>query len=113
MTGFFDTSPATTTQTTNQTNAAMNLATDISATISYVSGLKDRGAQREEDLFFLNETAQTAALIEVCFVDSEMDVALYKEHFHIICEAIAEVLAGKNDVTAGEEPPERDRKSTR
>ena len=88
-------------------DAAMNLATDISATISYVSGLIDRGAKREEDLFFLNETAQTAALIEVCFVDSEMDVALYKEHFHIICESIAEVIAGKNDVTAGEEPPER------
>ena len=84
-------------------DAAMNLATDISATIAYVSGLKDRGAKREEDLFFLNETAQTSALIETCFVDSEMDVALYKENFGVICESIAEVLAGK-DITVVEEP---------
>src|SRR6516225_6243577 len=84
-------------------DAAMNLATDISATIAYVSGLIDRGAKREEDLFFLNETAQTSALIEICFVDSEMDVALYKENFGVICESIAEVLAGK-DITVVEEP---------
>jgi N-acetylmuramoyl-L-alanine amidase len=87
-------------------DAAMNIATDVSATIAYVSGLKDRGAKRNEDLYFLNETAETSVLVEVAFVDSEADVALYKENFHIICRSIAEVLAGRDSV-AQEEEPER------
>jgi N-acetylmuramoyl-L-alanine amidase len=36
-----------------------------------------------------------AILIEVCFVDSEADVALYGEQFDEICKAIANVLAGR------------------
>jgi hypothetical protein len=38
-------------------------------------------------------------------VDSEMDVALYKENFGVICQSIAEVLAGKDTIVM--EEPER------
>ncbi|MEO4052589.1 N-acetylmuramoyl-L-alanine amidase [Solibacillus sp. CAU 1738] len=64
------------------------LALKISDVISNVSGLNNRGAKKRVDLAFLN-ALQDAILIEVCFVNSELDVALYKQHFHAICRAIA------------------------
>ena len=43
-------------------------------------------------------------LIEVCFVDSSADVALYQKHFGIICSEIAEALSGE---AATKPEPER------
>jgi N-acetylmuramoyl-L-alanine amidase len=37
-------------------------------------------------------------LIEVCFVDSTADAAIYDSKFDQICEAIATVLGGKERV---------------
>ena len=45
------------------------------------------------DLAFLNGTNKPAILIEVCFVSSTVDVAIYKRDFEKICQAIAECLA--------------------
>ncbi|KYG91958.1 N-acetylmuramoyl-L-alanine amidase [Metasolibacillus sp. FSL K6-0083] len=64
------------------------LASKISAAISQVSGLRNRGAKQRTDLAFLNALPQ-AILIEVCFVNSKYDVACYQRHFPLICKAIA------------------------
>jgi len=42
------------------------LAADISAAISNVSGLKNRGAKQNKGLFFLAHTAAPAVLLEIC-----------------------------------------------
>ncbi|MGE8036840.1 N-acetylmuramoyl-L-alanine amidase [Lysinibacillus sp. NPDC093692] len=70
-----------------------DLSAKVSATISKASGLKDRGPKQRTELYFLKNTYKPAILIEVCFVDSEADVALYHKNFNAICAAIAEVLA--------------------
>ena len=44
-------------------------------------------------LVYLKNTNRPCYLIEVCFVDSELDVALYKANFNAICNSIAESLA--------------------
>ena len=69
------------------------LAKEVSAAIAGV-GFIDRGAKKRTDLFFLNNTDKPAILIEVCFVDSEADAALYAEDFEQICCNIAAVLGG-------------------
>ena len=57
------------------------LAQKVATAISTVSGLKNRGPKKRTDLFFLNNTNEPAILIEVCFVDSQADVNLYREGF--------------------------------
>lgn len=64
----------------------------VSKAISDASGLKNRGAKKRTDLFFLNNTEQPAILIEVCFVNSTVDVSLYRKNFEEICRAIANQL---------------------
>ena len=71
---------------------ADDLATKVSAAISKVSWLKDRGAKKRTDLGFLSHTTRPAILIEVCFVNSRVDVLLYQEHFDRICHSIAEAI---------------------
>jgi len=67
------------------------------------NGLINRGAKRRTDLYFLNQTACPAILIEVCFVDSEADVDVYKSQFDAICESIAATLMGEEtEVETGE-----------
>lgn len=65
----------------------------ISKAISNASGLKNRGAKQSTELYFLRKTEKPAYLIEVCFVESRPDVALYQEHFEAICQAIAKEAA--------------------
>lgn len=55
-------------------------------------GFINRGAKERTDLFFLNNTAMPAILIEVCFVDSVRDAEIYGSQFGEICAAIAEVF---------------------
>jgi N-acetylmuramoyl-L-alanine amidase len=57
-------------------------------------GFINRGAKKRTDLFFLNQTTMPSILIEVCFVDSSADAAVYGDEFNAICEAIADVLGG-------------------
>jgi N-acetylmuramoyl-L-alanine amidase len=56
------------------------------------TGFVDRGSKYRSDLYFLNETAGPAILIEVCFVDSEADAAAYGQNFDEICASMASVL---------------------
>lgn len=70
------------------------LAARVSKAISDSSGLINRGAKRRTDLYFLNSTARPAILIEVCFVDSSADVAIYNSKFEQICQAIAHSIVG-------------------
>jgi hypothetical protein len=48
-------------------------------------------------LFFLNNTAMPALLLEICFVDSQADADLYGDNFEYICEAVATVLGGEGE----------------
>jgi N-acetylmuramoyl-L-alanine amidase len=73
------------------------LAGEVAAAIAAEGGLINRGSKKRTDLFFLNETAGPAILIEVCFVDSEADAELYRENFDAICDAIADVLGGEDE----------------
>ena len=92
------------------------LAGEMSAAIADAGNLIDRGAKKRTDLFFLNNTEMPAILIETCFVDSSADADAYQQQFDAICEAIAGVLGGAEEVTdppPGEiEPPVRPDKPT-
>lgn len=68
-------------------------ANKLSTAISEASQLKNRGAKKRKDLYFLNYTKAPAVVIEVCFVNSKADVALYKTHFHTICLYLAATLS--------------------
>jgi N-acetylmuramoyl-L-alanine amidase len=57
------------------------------------AGFVNRGAKYREDLYFLNNTEEAAILIEVCFVDSSADVAIYAQRFRATCRLIAASLA--------------------
>jgi hypothetical protein len=66
-------------------------------------GFIDRGPKKRTDLFFLNNTAAPAILIEVCFVDSQADADVYRDSFATICNAIAFTLGGDREEIA---PPD-------
>ena len=72
------------------------LSDDMSAAIADAGGFLDRGPKYRSDLKFLNSTNEPAILIETCFVDSKADHDLYHAKFEAICQAIAEVLAGRS-----------------
>ena len=68
-------------------------AASITSAISKVSGLKSRGAKVRQDLGLLKGTNKPCYLIEVCFVNDSVDVAIYRRDFEKICQAIANELA--------------------
>jgi N-acetylmuramoyl-L-alanine amidase-like protein len=74
------------------------LAATVSAAIADC-GFIDRGAKYRDDLFILNNTEKPAILLEVCFVDSEADAEIYRTHFDLICESIADVLGGEEEIS--------------
>jgi hypothetical protein len=65
-----------------------DLAARVSEAIASAGLLINRGAKKSTNLAFLNGTDMPAILIEVCFVDSEADVATYQSNFEAICKAI-------------------------
>jgi len=72
------------------------LAAELSAAIA-AHGFTNRGAKERTDLYFLNNTAMPAVLLEVCFCDNASDSSIYRENFDAICSAIADVLGGEED----------------
>jgi N-acetylmuramoyl-L-alanine amidase len=82
-----------------------SLAGKLSQAIAAV-GLIDRGPKKRTDLFFLNNTEKPAVLLEVCFVDSEADAAIYDVQFGPICENIASVLGGDEETIEAPEANE-------
>ncbi len=71
------------------------LAASISKAISTATGggLLNRGAKQRLDLGVLASTYEPAILIEVCFVNSVVDAAIFRRDFEKICFAIAKELA--------------------
>ena len=72
------------------------LAAEMSDAIANAGGFLDRGVKWTADLYFLNNTARPALLLEICFVDSSSDAAHYRDNFNNICLSIAETLAEKS-----------------
>ena len=81
------------------------LATDTAAAMSRSGGFINRGPKKRTNLYFLNNTAKHAVLLEICFVDSSADAELYKKNYEGICKAIAEVI-GQVKIGEPEPPPE-------
>ncbi|ODV53460.1 N-acetylmuramoyl-L-alanine amidase [Lysinibacillus fusiformis] len=71
----------------------IDTATAITDAISNASGLQNRGVKIRTDLGLLKGTNKPCYLIEVCFVNDSVDVAMYKRDFEKICQAIAGQLA--------------------
>lgn len=69
------------------------LAAKVSFEIAAASGLINRGAKYSDKLAVLTKTYEPAILIEVCFVNSSVDVAIYRRDFEKICQTIAKALA--------------------
>lgn len=69
------------------------VAQKITDAIANVSGLKNRGVKIRTDLGLLKGTNKPCYLIELCFVNDSVDVALYRRDFDKICRAIANELA--------------------
>lgn len=71
------------------------IAAAMSKAISSATGggLLDRGAKHRDNIGVLTRTKEHAILIEVCFVDSTIDAAIYNRDFDKICKAIAINLA--------------------
>lgn len=72
----------------------LGLAGQVARAMASAGGFINRGAKKRSDLAFLNRTKQPAVLLEVCFVDSSADVALYHRYFEGICRGIAESISG-------------------
>jgi N-acetylmuramoyl-L-alanine amidase len=79
------------------------LASNVSSAIA-ACGFINRGPKKRTDLYFLNNTEMPAILIETCFVDSTADADIYHREFEDICDAIADVLGGKEGVETPELP---------
>lgn len=71
------------------------LAGNISKAMATAGGFINRGGKKRTNLGFLNSCAKPAVLLEVCFVDSSADAALYRKNFEAICRAAAETIGGK------------------
>lgn len=78
------------------------LAAKVSSAMAVTGRLFNRGAKKRNDLGFLNRCSKPAILLEVCFVDSSADAALYRANFEAICRGIAETIA---DVKLPGQPP--------
>jgi N-acetylmuramoyl-L-alanine amidase-like protein len=84
---------------------AKNLAAEISLAIADC-GLINRGAKHDDvGLYVLQNTIAPCVLLEIAFVDSEADVEIYKSHFDLICENIADCLSDEETVKPEEPPP--------
>ncbi|MGE7981612.1 N-acetylmuramoyl-L-alanine amidase [Solibacillus sp. NPDC093137] len=81
-----------------------SFAQKMSTEIAKAGKFKNRGAKQRKNLAFLNGTTKKAILIEVCFVNSEQDVKLYRSNKDQIIEAIAETLKSYFPNTAPPSP---------
>jgi hypothetical protein len=84
----------------------MEIADETVDRICTASGLINRGPKERGDLAFLNNTNETAVLVETCFVDSRADCDIYANEYYAICRAIAEGITGEDagDITPDPDP---------
>ena len=71
------------------------LSAKMSKAMSNALGIVDRGAKERKELYFLRNTSKSAILLEVCFVTSKKDAAVYRENFEDLCQAIAKIIANE------------------
>jgi hypothetical protein len=81
------------------------LASYLSEAIADAGDFLDRGPKRRTDLAFLNNTEAKSVLLEICFCDSTIDSALYKQNQDAIARAIAAVLSGEEIAELPDHPP--------
>ena len=81
------------------------LAGEFAVAISTAGKLKNRGAKYRDDLFFLNNTAMPAVMLEVCFVDSEADCNAYRDNFDDVVQGIADIICVDSSEGEFPEPP--------
>jgi peptidoglycan hydrolase-like protein with peptidoglycan-binding domain len=72
-----------------------DMAKKIADGIAKATSLPNRGPKYRDNLFFLNSTAKPSVLVEVVFVDSKTDAAVYEEMFSDICVSLATSLSGE------------------
>ena len=85
---------------------AVVLGSEISAEISRVLGITDRGVKQTEALYFLHHTEKPGILIEVCFCDNGTDAAHYdrKTAARAIADAVGRYI-GITDYKEGNDAP--------
>lgn len=71
---------------------AHKMAATVSAAMALAGGFKNRGA-KTKSLAFTNNCKANPILLEIGFMNSSHDMALYKKNFEAICQAIAFTLA--------------------
>jgi N-acetylmuramoyl-L-alanine amidase len=80
------------------------LSEDVSSTIAAATNLPNRGAKYRGDLYFLNNTAAPAILVEIVFCDAKPDCDSYRQNFEEICRGLAEAIVGEAVQPPGPEP---------
>lgn len=72
---------------------AEKIAKAVCNKVSNATGLTNRGVKIRTDLYFLKRTNKPAVLIEICFVDDQDDVKIYKANKDLIAKKIAKAIA--------------------
>ena len=70
-----------------------SIAASVAKSVSSKLGIVNRGIKYRDNLYFLNNTASPAILIECCFVDNKEDVSKYNAEK--MAKAIIEGILGK------------------
>lgn len=81
------------------------IAASISSAISKELGVKDRGIKQRKDLYFLKHTKANAILVEVCFVDSLIDMQKLLKKRNKVMTAVAEALVGPFESSTDQSTP--------
>lgn len=76
----------------NDTPEKRKVAEDICKRVSKATGLMNRGVKVRSDLYFLRKANRPAFLIEICFVDDQDDVRIYKANKDLIAKNIAAAI---------------------
>ena len=71
-----------------------SVAASVAKSVSSKLGIVNRGIKYRDNLYFLNNTASPAILIECCFVDNKEDVSKYNAEK--MAKAIIEGILGKS-----------------
>lgn len=86
-----------------KTSGGKTISKQICDTVCSMVPFKNRGVKQTNNLSFLNNTAEVASLIEVCFVNSQGDVDIYHRDFDDVCQGIALAISGQT--APGPTPP--------
>jgi hypothetical protein len=83
----------------------LELAKRMVDAVCEAGGFTNRGPKERNDLAFLNGTACTSCLAEMCFIDNNTDMNhLYRPNFDAICSALAGAIVGE-EVELEPRPP--------